>query len=177
MGKVHVQGYGREGGGHNGARLIRRMVLGEGLDEAAPCLGKEASKGHGPRRNRSEEPRPQALDLGRRGRRNGRGHPPRGFHGIEAPSRPPPSSGGLRPCRGRPPVLVDRGPWYSWALNALRPPYGQAHGGRNRVEALFSSPKAHTRRFNDNVNSKGVEEGLECWSIFLRGFQLWRDIA
>lgn len=84
----------------------------------------------------------------------------------------------LRLCRGRPLVLVDRGPWYPWALNALRLPFQQVtHGKRNRVESLFSSLKAHTRRFNNNVNSRSVGEGLECWSRFLKGFQVWRGIT
>jgi len=86
----------------------------------------------------------------------------------------------LRLRRGRPLVLVDRGPWYPWTLNALSQLYFYAsqQAGypweRNRVEAPFSSLKAHTRRFNNNVNSKGVEEGLERWNLLLRGFQPWR---
>ena len=71
---------------------------------------------------------------------------------------------------------MDRGSWYPWALETLRLPYRQVtHGMRNRVESLFSSLKAHTRRFNHNVNSKDVEEGLRYWRRFLRGFQYWRE--
>jgi hypothetical protein len=55
--------------------------------------------------------------------------------------------------------------------------HGQVTRGMNRVEAPFSSHEDHTRRFNNNVNSKGVEEGLERWNLLLRGFQLWRDIT
>ena len=81
----------------------------------------------------------------------------------------------LKLCKGRPRVLVDHGPWYPWALKALRVPYEQVtHGARNRVEAFFSSLKAKTRGFNHNLNSKGVEEGLKCWGRFLNGFTFWR---
>ncbi|MGC8961483.1 MAG: hypothetical protein ACP5K1_03445 [Candidatus Bathyarchaeia archaeon] len=63
-----------------------------------------------------------------------------------------------------------------WALNQLRLRYRQvAHGSGNRVEALFASLKAATRRFNYNVNSRTVEDGLACWRRFLRGFQYWRE--
>lgn len=81
----------------------------------------------------------------------------------------------LKLCKGRPRILVDHGPWYPWALSALRLPYLQVtHGARNRVEAFFSSLKAKTRGFNHNVNSKSVEEGLRCWERFLQGFTYWR---
>jgi len=81
----------------------------------------------------------------------------------------------LKLCEGRPKILVDHGPWYPWALDALRIPYLQVtHGARNRIEAFFSSLKAHTRRFNHNVNSSSAEEGLWCWQKFLQGFVYWR---
>lgn len=81
----------------------------------------------------------------------------------------------LKLCEGRPRILVDHGPWYPWALDALRLPYQQVtHGARNRVEAFFSSLKAQTRRFNHNVNSSSAEEGLRCWQRFLQGFVYWR---
>jgi len=80
----------------------------------------------------------------------------------------------LKLCDGRPRVLVDHGPWYPWALEALRLLYTQiTHGGRNRVESFFSSLKACTRRFSHNVNSSSPEEGLRCWERFLQGFTYW----
>jgi transposase-like protein len=83
--------------------------------------------------------------------------------------------GMLKLCRGRPLVFVDHGPWYPWALRALRVPCEQVtHGARNRVEAFFSSLKARTRGFNHNVDSRSVEEGLRCWKRFLRDFTFWR---
>ncbi len=84
----------------------------------------------------------------------------------------------LKLCKGRPRVLVDHGPWYPWALDALRLPYTQiTHGARNRVEAFFSSLKARTRGFNHNVNSKSVEDGMKCWERFLRGFTYWKEVT
>ncbi|MEM4375065.1 MAG: hypothetical protein QXI97_08765 [Nitrososphaerota archaeon] len=48
-------------------------------------------------------------------------------------------------------MVVDRGPWYQWALNRLGIEYIQE---RNRIERWFRELKDRTRRFYNNTNSK-----------------------
>lgn len=51
-------------------------------------------------------------------------------------------------CRGQPVVLVDRGPWYSWAFDRLECPYRQQTWGTRRlVESLFFLVKYRLGRF------------------------------
>lgn len=51
----------------------------------------------------------------------------------------------------RPLILVDKGPWYPYALEAQGFPYRHGiFGRRNAVEALFSILKHRTKRFYDN---------------------------
>jgi transposase-like protein len=55
-------------------------------------------------------------------------------------------------CVNKP--LVDRGPWYRWALDRLGLKYQyQIFGLRNRVERFFGYIKQRTRRFYNNINS------------------------
>ena len=60
----------------------------------------------------------------------------------------------LRSCDGKPIVVVDRGPWYRWALERLGMTYfHETFGNRNNREVVF----------HNNVNSKklkSVEELL-----------------
>jgi transposase-like protein len=59
-------------------------------------------------------------------------------------------------------MLVDRGPWYRWALERLGLKYQhQRFGIRNSVERFFGYLKQRTRRFHNNINSwsiKSVED-------------------
>jgi transposase-like protein len=55
-------------------------------------------------------------------------------------------------CVNKP--LVDRGPWYRWALERLGLKYQyQTFGLRNAVERFFGYIKQRTRRFYNNINS------------------------
>ena len=56
----------------------------------------------------------------------------------------------LKACDGKPLIVVDRGPWYPWAL---RRPGISYFGERNRIERRFRKLKERTRRFNNNVNA------------------------
>jgi len=47
-------------------------------------------------------------------------------------------------------IVVDRGPWYPWAL---RRPGISYFGERNRIERRFRKLKERTRRFNNNINA------------------------
>ena len=60
----------------------------------------------------------------------------------------------LKACEGKPPVVVDRGPWYPWALRRPGISYFQeTFGERNRIERRFRKLKERTRRFNNNINA------------------------
>jgi transposase-like protein len=52
----------------------------------------------------------------------------------------------LRSCDGKPIVVVDRGPWYRWALERLGMTYlHETFGNRNKIERWFSTTTS-TRR-------------------------------
>jgi transposase-like protein len=64
----------------------------------------------------------------------------------------------LRSCDGKPIVVVDRGPWYRWALDRLGTTYfHETFGNRNKIERWFRELKNRTKRFYNNVNSKTLK--------------------
>jgi len=64
----------------------------------------------------------------------------------------------LRSCDGKPIVVVDRGPWYRWALERLGMTYfHETFGNRNKIERWFRELKDRTKRFYNNVNSKTLK--------------------
>jgi transposase-like protein len=64
----------------------------------------------------------------------------------------------LRSCDGKPIVVVDRGPWYRWALERLGITYfHETFGNRNKIERWFRELKNTTKRFYNNVNSKTLK--------------------
>ncbi|MEM2041538.1 MAG: DDE-type integrase/transposase/recombinase, partial [Nitrososphaerota archaeon] len=64
----------------------------------------------------------------------------------------------LKACDGKPVVVVDRGPWYPWALKRLGIEYlHETFGNRNKVERWFRELKDRTKRFYNNINSKTVK--------------------
>jgi transposase-like protein len=64
----------------------------------------------------------------------------------------------LRSCDGKPIVVVDRGPWYRWALDRLGITYfHETFGNRNKIERWFRELKNRTKRFHNNVNSKNLK--------------------
>jgi transposase-like protein len=59
----------------------------------------------------------------------------------------------LRSCDGKPIVVVDRGPWYRWALERLGITYfHETFGNRNKIERWFRELENRTKRFYNNVN-------------------------
>jgi len=68
----------------------------------------------------------------------------------------------LRMCTNKPLVIVDRGPWYRWALERLGLEYRyERFGLRNMVERFFGYLKQRTRRFYNNINTwktKSIED-------------------
>jgi putative transposase len=64
----------------------------------------------------------------------------------------------LDSCEGKPVIVVDRGPWYRWALDRLGITYfHETFGNRNRMERWFREIKERTKRFYNNVNSKKLK--------------------
>jgi len=64
----------------------------------------------------------------------------------------------LDACDGKPVIVVDRGPWYPWALRRLGIQYcHETFGERNRVERWLRALEERTKRFYNNVNSKTVK--------------------
>jgi putative transposase len=64
----------------------------------------------------------------------------------------------LDSCEGKPTIVVDRGPWYRWALDRLGITYfHEAFGNRNRAERWFREMKDRTKRFYNDVNSKTLK--------------------
>jgi transposase-like protein len=64
----------------------------------------------------------------------------------------------LDSCEGEPVIVVDRGPWYRWALERLGIIYfHETFGERNRIERWFREMKERTKRFYNNVNSKKLK--------------------
>jgi transposase-like protein len=64
----------------------------------------------------------------------------------------------LDSCEGKPVIVVDRGPWYRWALDRLGITYiHETLGKRNRIERWFREMKNRTKRFYNNVNTKTLK--------------------
>jgi putative transposase len=64
----------------------------------------------------------------------------------------------LDSCEGKPLIVVDRGPWYRWALDRLGITYiHETFGKRNRIKRWFREMKERTKRFHKNVNSKTLK--------------------
>jgi len=57
-------------------------------------------------------------------------------------------------CLNKPLIIVDRSPWYKWALERLELKYQyQRFGVRNIVERFFGYLKQRTEKFYNNINT------------------------
>ncbi|MEM1944193.1 MAG: DDE-type integrase/transposase/recombinase, partial [Nitrososphaerota archaeon] len=67
----------------------------------------------------------------------------------------------LEVCDGKPVIVVDRGPWYPWALRRLGIEYfHETSGERNKIERWFRKLKDRTRRFYNNIKTVKNIEGI-----------------
>jgi len=67
-------------------------------------------------------------------------------------------------CLNRPLILVDRGPWYPYALEAQGFHYRhETFGERNAVEQWFSLLKHRTKRFYNNYPHNSSLKSAEKW--------------
>ena len=61
-------------------------------------------------------------------------------------------------CEDRPVIVVDRGPWYRWALDRLGITYlHETLGKRKRIERWFREMKDRTKRLYNNINAKTLK--------------------
>jgi transposase-like protein len=64
----------------------------------------------------------------------------------------------LDSCEGKPVIVVDRGPWYRWALDRLGITcFHETFGKRNRIERWFREMKNRTKMFYNNINAKTLK--------------------
>jgi len=78
----------------------------------------------------------------------------------------------LEACTNKPIILVDKGPWYPEALQALGLEWiHRTFGERNRIERWFRTMKARTRRFFNNFSVR--KKPIFKIKLFIRLFALW----
>jgi putative transposase len=64
----------------------------------------------------------------------------------------------LDSCECKPLIVVDRGPWYRWALDRLGITYiHETFGSRNRIGRWFRETKDRTKRSHNNINAKALK--------------------
>jgi putative transposase len=64
----------------------------------------------------------------------------------------------LDSCECKPLIVVDRGPWYRWALDRLGITYiHETFGSRNRIGRWFREMKDRTKRSHNNINAKALK--------------------
>jgi putative transposase len=80
----------------------------------------------------------------------------------------------LRMCTNKPLVIVDRGPWYRWALERLGLEYRhERFGMRNRVERFFRHLKERTAVFHHKMSARDHIQGINNLKLFLSLFTLY----
>ena len=74
-------------------------------------------------------------------------------------------------CENKPIIVVDKGPWYKWALEELGLKYEyKRFGVRNTVERAFGIVKRRTKVFH---NSFPTNSTLSSIRVFLESFTAW----
>ena len=78
----------------------------------------------------------------------------------------------LQTCTNKPLIVVDKGPWYPEAFQALGVEWvHKTFGERNRIERWFRTVKARTRRFFNNFPVRKTP--IFKIKLFIRLFVLW----
>jgi transposase-like protein len=77
-------------------------------------------------------------------------------------------------CTNKPLVLVDRGPWYRWALERLGLEYRyEKFGLRNRVERFFRYLNERTIVFHHKLSARNHVQGIINLKLFLNLFTIY----
>jgi len=75
-------------------------------------------------------------------------------------------------------IIVDRGPWYRWALERLGLEYRhERFGMRNRVERFFRYPKERTMIFHHKISARNYIQGITNIKLFLNLFIIYYQAA
>ncbi len=68
----------------------------------------------------------------------------------------------LKTCTNKPLVVVDRSPWYRWALESLGLEYRHdSLGMRSRVERFFRYLKERTSVFHHKMSARDYTQGIK----------------
>jgi transposase-like protein len=70
-------------------------------------------------------------------------------------------------------IIVDRGPWYRWALERL----GLEYGMRNRVERFFRYLKRRTMIFHHKMSARNHVRGITNLKLFLNLSTIYYETA
>jgi len=77
-------------------------------------------------------------------------------------------------CINKPLIIVDRGPWYMWALERLGLEYRyERFGMRNRVERFFRYLKERTIVFHHKLSARNHIQGITNLKQFLSLFTIY----
>jgi len=80
----------------------------------------------------------------------------------------------LKLCSNKPLVIVDRGPWYRWALERLGLEYRvERFGLRNRVERFFRYLKERTMVFHHKMSARDYIQGVKNLKLFLNLYTIY----
>jgi transposase-like protein len=84
----------------------------------------------------------------------------------------------LRVYTNKPLVIVDRGPWYRWALKRLGLEYmHEKFGMRNRIEKFFRYLSEGTIVFHHKMSTRNYIQGITNIKLFLNLFILYYQAA
>jgi len=80
----------------------------------------------------------------------------------------------LKLCSNKPLVIVDRGPWYRWALEKLGLEYRHERFGlRNRGERFLRYLKERTMVFHHKLSARNHIQGIKNLNLFLNLYTLY----
>jgi len=77
-------------------------------------------------------------------------------------------------CINKPLVIVDKSPWYRWALERLGLEYRHERLGlRSRVERFFRYLKERMMVFHHKMSARDYKQGIRNLNLFLNLFTLY----
>ncbi|MEM3637599.1 MAG: DDE-type integrase/transposase/recombinase [Conexivisphaerales archaeon] len=79
-------------------------------------------------------------------------------------------------CSNKPLVLVDKGPWYPYALERLGIEYKHStFGKRDAIERFYRTLKKRTKLFCNNINAR--RQGIKALESFVALFCFWYNFC
>ena len=78
----------------------------------------------------------------------------------------------LKLCSNKPMVIIDRGPWYRWALDRLGLEYEyQRFSMKSRVERFFRYLKERTMVFYHKLSARNNIQGIKNLNLYTIYYQ------